>query len=102
VEDVLADPGILAIRLSLDDGEPQDIYSERFELITPQGETVFPEGAIPGATPGPATFVGGAWSATLRHKLRPGQHTITLEVEFVDETFTTLLTLNVVRGHDRD
>ena len=102
VEDFMDDPGILAIRLSLDGGEFEDVYSERFELITPQGETVFPEGAIFDATPGPATFVGGDWAATLRRKLRPGQHTIALEVQFVDETFTTLLTLNVVRGHDHD
>jgi hypothetical protein len=102
VEDFMAGPTVVAIRLSLDGGEPQDVRNERFEVITPQGETVFPEDPIFDATPGPATFVGGDWSSTLRRKLRPGQHTIAIEIQLVDQTFNTLLTLNVVRGHDHD
>jgi hypothetical protein len=102
VEGFLANPDVLAIRLSLDGGEPEDVHNERFELITPQGETVFPADAIFDATPGPATFVGGDWAATLRRKLRPGQHTIAIEIQLVEETFNSLLTLDVVRGHDHD
>jgi hypothetical protein len=102
VSEFLANPDILAIRLSLDGAPPQDIHDERFTIITPQGDVVFPEGAIFDAEAGPATFVGGDWVATPRKKLRPGQHTINIEIELVDQTFTTLLTVNVVRGHGHD
>ena len=37
---------------------PQNLReSDRFEVLTSQGDTVFPEGPIFVATPGPATFV---------------------------------------------
>lgn len=104
VEEFLADPEVLAIRLSLDGGAPQDIHNERFEVISRQGNVVFPDDAIFDAEPGPATFVAGDWVATTRRPLRPGQHTITLEIELTDETITQVLTLNVLprRGHHRD
>jgi hypothetical protein len=99
VEAFKTDPNVLAINLSLDGGPAQDIHDDRFWDITPQGEVVFPQGAVFDATPGPATFVGGGWSATPRKRLRPGTHTINIEVVFADETFTNLLTLNVDRRH---
>jgi hypothetical protein len=102
VEEFLADQEILAIRLSLNGGRPQDVHNERFEVISRQGNVVFPEAAIFDAEPGPATFVAADWVATTRHRLRPGQHTITLEIELIDETLTQVVTLNVLprRGHD--
>ena len=104
VEGFLDNPDIVAINLSLDGGPPQDVHDDRFRVITPQGEVVFPEGAIFDARPGPATFVGGDWVATPRKRLRPGTHTINIEIVLTDETFTTLLTVNVERrhGHDHD
>jgi hypothetical protein len=102
VEGFLADPEIVAIRLSLDGGPPQDVHSERFEVISRQGHVVFPEGAIFEAAPGPATFVAGDWAVTTRHRLRPGTHTIRLEIELTDETLTQVVTFNVLPRHGHD
>ena len=102
VLDFLADPAILSIRVSLDGGPPQEVHDERFQVISPQGEAVFPEGPIFDATPGPATFVAGDWPVTPRKRLRPGVHTIDIRIELADATFGTLLTLNVLRRHEHD
>jgi hypothetical protein len=102
VEEFLADPNRLAINLSLDGGPPQDVLDDRFLVITPQGSVVFPEDAFFGATPGPATFVGGGWVATTRKRLRPGTHTINIETVLADATFTTLLTVIVEPRHGHD
>ena len=100
----IEDPNVLAINLSLDGGPPQNVHDDRFEVLTSQGNTVFPEGPIFDATPGPATFVGGDWVTTPRKRLRPGTHTINIEVVLTEENFSTLLTINVERphGHDKD
>jgi hypothetical protein len=102
VEGFLADPAIVAIRLSLDGGPPQDVHSARVEVISRQGHVVFPEGAIFDAEPGPATFVAGDWIATTRHRLRPGTHTITLEIELAEATLTQVVTINVLPRHGHD
>jgi hypothetical protein len=93
----LADQGIISIRLSLDGGPFEEVHTPRFEVISRQGHTVFPEDAIFDAEPGPATFVAADWVATPRKRLRLGVHTITLEVELADTTLTQVLTLTVVR-----
>jgi hypothetical protein len=97
-----SDDFVSAIRLSLDGGPVIDIHSERFQLVSPQGSVVFPEGPIFDATPGPATFVAAMYGATLKRKLRPGQHTIRVDVVLPDgSTLPLSIVLNVVkRGHE--
>jgi hypothetical protein len=101
IKEYLAGLDVVAIRLSLDGGPQQNIFSRRFLVLSKQGETVFPEDPIFEAEPGPATFVAADYAATTRRQLRPGQHTIALEIEFTENTATHVLTLNVVRSHDQ-
>jgi hypothetical protein len=89
---------VTAITLSLDGGPPVSIRDERFLVVSPQFDTVFPQDPIFDATPGPATFVAANYAATPRRDLRPGRHEITLEVTFPGGSFTQTLVIDVTRG----
>jgi hypothetical protein len=94
-----SDTFVTAIRLSLDGRAPLDVHKERFEVVSPQMRTVFPEGPIFDADPGPATFVAAGYVAKLRHRLRPGRHVITDEVTLPDDSvLTATIVVDVVRG----
>jgi hypothetical protein len=84
--------------LTVDGGEPVDILNPRFELFSPQRTVDLPADNNLGVEPQTATFTAHGWGALVR-KLRPGQHTITVEVATADEDTTFTVTVNVVRGH---
>jgi hypothetical protein len=86
-----------AILVTVDGGTPIDIGSERFIAVSPQGTAQLPEGNILGVAPQETTFVTAAYVAMLR-PLRPGEHTITVEVVGGPFAGTTSATVNVVPG----
>lgn len=102
-----ADEIFEAATITVDDGEPVDIHNPRFELLSPQRTVELPEDNVLGVPAGPASFVAHGWGALVK-KLRPGEHTITVEVTDVElGTTTSTAFINVVRdghdhGHDRD
>lgn len=87
-----------AARITVDGGEPVDILNPRFELFSPQRTVELPADNILGVEPQTATFTAHGWGALVR-KLRPGQHTITWEVETADDDTTVTVFVNVVRRH---
>lgn len=91
-------PGLLTyINLSLDDGPPQNVLDPRFRDVSPQFRTVFPQTPIDDATPGPATFVAAGYDATFARPLRPGRHTVDVEVGITDsEPVEVSIVLDVV------
>jgi hypothetical protein len=66
---------IRSINLSVDGRRAVDIHKRRFLEVSRQRHVVFPENAVFGATPGPATFVAAAWMAEIRGMKR-GAHTV--------------------------
>jgi len=87
-----------AATITVDDGEPVDILNSRFELFSPQRTVELPPDNVLGVDPQIATFTAHGWGALVR-KLRPGQHTIAVEVTTAEEVTTFTVTVNVVRGH---
>jgi hypothetical protein len=87
--------GVSAFRLSLDGGPVVDIHQQAFLMVTPQSRTVFPSDPVFPATPGPATFVGAGYVATVpRRKLGPGRHVIQGQIVLTEarpETFSLVL-----------
>lgn len=85
--------------LTVDDGEAVDILNPRFELFSPQRTVELPENNFLGVPPQTATFTAHGWAALVR-KLRPGEHTITVEVTDTDGVTTFTAFIDVVRrGH---
>jgi hypothetical protein len=96
--------GVSAFKVSLDGGAVIDIHQDRFLTVTPQLHTIFPADPVLPATPGPATFVGAGYVATVpRRALAPGPHVINGEIVLTHggpEHFSIIV--NVVgrsRGH---
>jgi hypothetical protein len=86
--------GFDAILVTVDGRRPVDIGRERFVAVSPQGTAQLPEGNILGVAPQETTFVTAAYVAMLR-PLRPGKHTITVEVVGGPSAGTTSATVNV-------
>jgi hypothetical protein len=93
------DRGFQEINVSVDGAEPVNIVRRRFEEISPQRWVRLPADNIAGLPAGPATFVAHAWAAVV-HGLRPGLHTVTMEIvnpEFGDPFSFTAAVLDVRR-----
>ena len=90
-------PEVDAILVTVDGDRPVDIARERFLAVSPQGTAQLPEDNILGVTAQQTTFVAAAYVAMLR-RLRPGQHTITVQVVGGPFAGTTSATVTVVRG----
>jgi hypothetical protein len=87
----------VAATITVDDGPAVNVLTPRFELVSPQRSVLLPEDNFLGVDPGPATFVAHGWPAIVR--LKPGQHTVIVEVTDVDGFVTTAVaTFNVVPG----
>ncbi len=96
---VAADQAIHALTVTVD-GRATNIRRRRFELFSPQRTVQLPADNYYGVPAGTTlTFTAHAWGAVIR-KLRPGQHTVTMEVVAPDfgGTFTFTINLNIVRG----
>jgi hypothetical protein len=96
---VASDQAIHELNVTVDDGETINLVRRRFELVSPQMSVQLPPGNVFDVPAQTATFTAHAWGAVIR-KLRPGQHTVTLEVVAPDfgDPFTFTVVLNVVRG----
>ena len=89
--------GFDAILVTIDGRRPVDIARERFLAISPQGTAQLPEDNILGVAPQETTFVTAGYVAMLR-PLRPGEHTITVEVVGGPYAGINSATVNVVPG----
>lgn len=85
------------IRVGVDGRRPVDIRRARFEVVTPQMTAELPEDNIFGIPARTATLVAYQWMAQVR-RLRPGQHTIAVDVVTTEFAFTSTFILNVGRG----
>ena len=92
------------LNVTVDNGDPINIVRPRFELFSPQRTIALPADNVfdvPAGTP--LTFTAHGWGVVV-HSLRPGRHTVTLEVVHPDnsrELFITII-LKVVRGGHSD
>jgi hypothetical protein len=103
---VAADQAIHELNVTVDNGRTINLVRRRFELFSPQRTVQLHDDNFYGVPARTVTFTAHAWGAVIR-KLRPGQHTVTLEVVAPDfgDPFTATTVLNVVRGghsHDGD
>jgi hypothetical protein len=106
VEQLLTNPvfaAVDAILVTVDGRRPVDIKRKRFLAISPQGTAQLPEDNILSTEENPVppqetTFVTAAYVAMLR-PLRPGEHTITVEIVGGPFAGTNAATIDVVRGH---
>ena len=91
-------PVLDAIFVSVDGGPPVNIYSDRYLAVSPQMTADLPFPNVLGVAAGETTFVAAAWVAMIR-PLRPGTHTIRVEVKRLNGTsFVSQATVNVVPG----
>jgi hypothetical protein len=88
---------VTELRVTVDGRTPVDFRTERFEVISPQLTAEVPPDSPFGLPAGPATLVAHAWMAEIR-KLRPGQHTISVDAVTTDFAITSTFILNVVHG----
>ena len=94
------DRGFQEINVAVDGAEPINIVRRRFEVISPQRRVQLPADNFFGLPAGPATFTAHAYAAVVR-KLRPGRHTVTVEIvnpDFGDPFTYTAAVLDVVRA----
>jgi hypothetical protein len=89
----------LSTTVSVDGGEPIELVTRRYELVSPQTTVdLAPDNSL-GVPPQTATFVAHGWGALIRG-LRPGTHTITADVVTTDGEATVVFTIAVVPpGH---
>jgi hypothetical protein len=85
------------IQVSVDGQPPVQIRRPRFEIFTPQMTAELPEDNFLGIPAQTAHLVGHQWVAQVR-KLRPGQHTITVDVVTTEFSATSTFILNISRG----
>ncbi|MDA0169451.1 hypothetical protein OJ998_10170 [Solirubrobacter taibaiensis] len=89
------------LNVTVDNGDPINIVRPRFELFSPQRTIALPadnDFGVPAGTP--LTFTAHGWGVVV-HSLRPGRHTVTLEVvtpEFRG-VFITIILKVVPDGH---
>jgi hypothetical protein len=90
---------VRAINVSIDGGPAVDIHAPQFFAVSPQRQVVFPEDAVFGATPGPATFVAAGWIAEIRGMDR-GLHVMRAVVVTATGPLPDfIVNFNVVGGH---
>jgi hypothetical protein len=92
---IRADQAIDSVRVTVDDGDTVEIRRRAFEVVSPQRTVELPPGNIFGVDPRTATFVAHAWAAHVTG-LRPGRHTLTIEVPAFPATST--INLDILRG----
>jgi hypothetical protein len=100
---VAGDQGFEELNVTVDDGDTINLVRPRFELISPQTTVELPPDNIFHSAAPTATFTAHAWGAVVR-KLRPGQHSVTVEVVNPDfgPPFSFTIVLDVVRSGKRD
>ena len=96
---VAADQAIQQFNVTVDDGKTIRLVRRRFELVSPQTTVPVPPGS--GYDAATATFTAHAWGAVIR-RLRPGRHTVAIEVVADFGTFPVTVALNVARGGHPD
>jgi hypothetical protein len=98
---VAADRAVHEFNVTVDDRETVRLVRRRFEVVSPQTTVPLPPGNEFGVDT--ATFTAHAWGAVIR-RLRPGRHTVAIEVVAPDfgGTFHVTVVLNVVRGGHPD
>ena len=98
--DLLRETGVFdAILVSIDERPPVNIYSDRYLAISPQMTADLPGPNVLGVPGGETTFVAAAWVAMIR-PLRPGTHTIRVEIVAPDGTSSvSQVIVKVVPGH---
>jgi hypothetical protein len=95
------------LNVTVDNRDTINIVRPRFELFSPQRTIALPADNffdVPAGTP--LTFTAHGWAVVV-HSLRPGRHTVTLEVVHPDNSRVLFITvfLDVARGGhsgDRD
>jgi hypothetical protein len=91
-------PAIEEILVSIDGGEPTDIFSDRYRAGSPQMTANLPEDNIFGVDAQAMTFVAAAWVAMIP-PLPPGTHTISVSVVPKEgDPFVTEAEVTVVAG----
>ena len=89
----------VAATIAVDEGEPVDLLTPRFEVFSPQMTVDLAPDNFLGVPPQTATFVAHGWAVIVRG-LTPGEHVITVEVTTTNGVATFPATINVVpRGH---
>jgi hypothetical protein len=96
---VAADQAIQQFNVKVDDGKTVRLVRRRFELVSRQTTVPVPPGS--GYDSVTATFTAHAWGAVIR-RLRPGRHTVALEVVADFGTFPVTVALDVARGGHPD
>jgi hypothetical protein len=76
---VAFDRGFQQVNVTVDNAERVEILRPRFERFSPQRWVQLPADNFGGFPAGPATITAHAWGAVVR-KLRPGLHSVTLEI----------------------
>jgi hypothetical protein len=90
---IAGDQSVQSIDVSIDHRPPIALRRPRYEALSPQRTVQLGDGS------GPITFVAHGWAALIRD-LRPGQHTIGVQVINEDFQFTgTLLVTVFGRAH---
>jgi hypothetical protein len=92
---------VTALSVTVDDDAPVDFRTGRFEVISPQQSVQVPPDSALGLPAGPATLVAHAWMAQLR-TLRPGQHTVSVDVVTTDFAITSTFILTVLPDGSND
>jgi hypothetical protein len=86
------------IQVTVDDREPVDLLTDRFEVTSPQRFFMLPENNFFGKPAGTeGSLVAVAYVGVIRG-LTPGRHTILSDVATTEFADTTTLILNVVPG----
>jgi len=96
---VAADQAVRQFNVTVDDGKTIRLLRRRFELFSSQTTVPLPPGNEFGVDT--ATFTAHAWGAVIR-RLRPGRHTVAIEVVADFGTFHVTVALNVARGGHPD
>jgi hypothetical protein len=92
---VAADQAVQQFNVTVDDGKSIKLLRRRFELFSSQTTVPLPPGNEFGVDT--ATFTAHAWGAVIR-RLRPGRHTVAIELVADFGTFHVTVALNVARG----
>jgi len=95
---------VVGMTITVDGGDPVDIYKPRFELFSPQRTVLLPADNFLGLDgPQIVTLSAHAWAAVIR-KLSVGEHNIVNYVSFAGEDEPGIFEhpLTVVPKHDHD
>lgn len=93
-----ADQATSEIQVTIDDADPVDIHTRRFERFSPQRTIQLPDENILGVPAQTVTATTHAWSALVRN-LRRGHHTISGEAVIDGEQFVETSSIDVVPTH---